>query len=123
MVSIDSWVRFALTELYAVLLMAFLFRHSLEETGRSVWLKILLAMLAMYLAHLFYVLLSPTYFFRHRATCVGHQLVIKIHEHGYRGRGFGDPAHARRERTAFRVLAQQLEPRIVGYLTFNCLGG
>ena len=64
MVSIDSWVRFALTELYAVLLMAFLFRHSLEETGRSVWLKILLAMLAMYLAHLFYVLLSPTYFFR-----------------------------------------------------------
>lgn len=60
----DSWIRFALTEIYAVLLLAFVFRRQLREKKKNVWLKILLVMLAMYLAHLFYVLLSPTYFFR-----------------------------------------------------------
>ena len=64
MLNIDSWIRFALTEIYAVLLLAFIFRHPLAEEKRNVWLKILLVMLAMYLGHLFYVLLSPTYFFR-----------------------------------------------------------
>ena len=64
MLNIDSWIRFALTEVYAVLLLAFVFRRPLTEEKRSVWLKILLAMLALYLGHLFYVLLSPTYFFR-----------------------------------------------------------
>ena len=64
MLNIDSWIRFALTEIYAVLLLVFIFRHPLAEEKRNVWLKILLVMLAMYLGHLFYVLLSPTYFFR-----------------------------------------------------------
>ena len=64
MFGVDSWIRFALTEIYAVLLLAFIFRHPLAEEKRNVWLKILLVMLAMYLGHLFYVLLSPTYFFR-----------------------------------------------------------
>ena len=64
MLNIDSWIRFALTELYAVVLMAFIFRKSMLEEKKNVWLKILLIMLAMYLGHLFYVLLSPTYFFR-----------------------------------------------------------
>lgn len=64
MLNIDSWIRFAQTEIYAVLLLAFIFRHPLAEEKRNVWLKILLVMLAMYLGHLFYVLLSPTYFFR-----------------------------------------------------------
>ncbi len=64
MFSIDSWIRFILTEVYAVLLLAFVFRRQLLEGKRSVWLKILLTMFAMYMAHLFYVLLSPTYFFR-----------------------------------------------------------
>ncbi len=60
----DSWIRFALTEIYAVLLLAFVFRRQLREKKKDVWLKILLVMLAMYLAQLFYVRLSPTYFFR-----------------------------------------------------------
>jgi D-alanyl-D-alanine carboxypeptidase/glycopeptide antibiotics resistance protein len=60
----DSWIRFALTEIYAVLLLAFVFRRQLREKKKNAWLKILLVMLAMYLAQLFYVLLSPTYFFR-----------------------------------------------------------
>ena len=64
MFSIDSWLRFIITELYALALMAFIFRRQMLEKKRNVWLKILLAMLAMYLAHLFYTLLSPTYFFR-----------------------------------------------------------
>ena len=64
MFGIDSWIRFALTEIYAVLLLAFVFRRQIMEEKRSVWLKILLVMFAMYTAHLFYVLLSPTYFFR-----------------------------------------------------------
>ncbi len=64
MFSIDSWIRFILTELYAVGLMAFVFRRQMLEGKRNIWLKILLVMLAMYLAHLFYVLLTPTYFFR-----------------------------------------------------------
>ena len=64
MLNIDSWIRFALTEIYAILLLGFVFRRPLQEEKTNVWLKILLVMLAMYLAHLFYVLLSPTYFFR-----------------------------------------------------------
>ena len=64
MLNIDSWIRFALTEAYAVALLAFVFRRPLREEKTNVWLKILLVMLAMYLAHLFYVFLSPTYFFR-----------------------------------------------------------
>ena len=64
MFNIDSWIRFVLTELFAVVLLAFVFRKPMLEEKKNVWLKILLIMLAMYLAHLFYVLLSPTYFFR-----------------------------------------------------------
>ncbi|MBR3020617.1 MAG: VanZ family protein [Clostridia bacterium] len=64
MLNIDSWIRFALTEAFAVALLAFIFRKPLLEERKNVWLKILLVMLAMYLAHLFYALLSPTYFFR-----------------------------------------------------------
>ncbi len=64
MFGIDSWIRFALTELFALLLLAFVFRKPLLTEKRSVSLKILLVMLAMYLAQLFYLLLSPTYFFR-----------------------------------------------------------
>ena len=64
MLSTDSWIRFVLTEVYAVALLAFVFRRPLLEEKRNIWLKILLVMLAMYLGHLFYVLLSPTYFFR-----------------------------------------------------------
>ena len=64
MLNIDSWIRFILTEVYAVLLLAFVFRRPLREKNGNIWLKILLVMLAMYLAHVFYVLLSPTYFFR-----------------------------------------------------------
>ena len=64
MLSIDSWIRFALTEIYAILLLAVVFRRSMLEEKKNVWLKILLVMLAMYLAHLFYVIMSPTYFFR-----------------------------------------------------------
>ena len=64
MLNIDSWIRFALTEIFAVLLMAFVFRKPLKEEKTNIWLKILLTMLAMYLAHMFYIFLSPTYFFR-----------------------------------------------------------
>ncbi|MBR6028784.1 MAG: VanZ family protein [Clostridia bacterium] len=64
MLNIDSWVRFALTEACAVVLLAFVFRRPLAEEKRNVWLKTLLVMLAMYLAHLFYAYLSPVYFFR-----------------------------------------------------------
>ncbi len=64
LLNIDSWIRFALTESYAVVLPAFVFRKPLPEEKRNVWLKILLIMPAMYLAHLFCALLSPTYFFR-----------------------------------------------------------
>ena len=64
MLSTDSWIRFALTEIYAILLLAVVFRRPMLEEKKNVWLKILLVMLAMYLAHLFYVIMSPTYFFR-----------------------------------------------------------
>ncbi len=64
MLNIDSWIRFALTELYAVILLALVFRRPILEEKKNVWLKILLVMFAMYMAHLFYVMLSPTYFFR-----------------------------------------------------------
>ena len=64
MLNIDSWIRFALTELYAVALLAVIFRRPMLEEKKNVWLKILLVMLAMYLAQLFYTLLSPTYFYR-----------------------------------------------------------
>ena len=60
----DSWIRFALTEVYAVCLMAFVCRRQLLEEKRNIWLKILLVMFAMYMANLFYTLLTPTYFFR-----------------------------------------------------------
>ena len=60
MINIDSLLGFILTEVFALILMAFIFRKPLLEEKRNVWLKILLIMLAMYLAHLFYVLLSPT---------------------------------------------------------------
>ena len=64
MLNIDSWIRFALTELFAVALMAVLCRKVVRGEEKNTWLKILLAMFAMYMAHLFYVMLSPTYFFR-----------------------------------------------------------
>lgn len=64
MFNVDSWIRFIITELYALALMAFIFRRQILENKRNVWLRILLAMLAMYLGHLFYTLLSPTYFFQ-----------------------------------------------------------
>ncbi|MBQ6233159.1 MAG: VanZ family protein [Clostridia bacterium] len=64
MLSIDSWLRFLLTEIYAVAVLVFVFRRQLREKQKNVWLKILLVMLAMYLGFLFYGLLSPVYFFR-----------------------------------------------------------
>lgn len=64
MFNIDSWLRFIITELYAVILLFWVFRKPLLSEKKNVRLKILLVMLAMYLAHLFYVFLSPTYFFR-----------------------------------------------------------
>lgn len=64
MLNIDSWIRFILTELFAVVLMAVLCRKAVLKENKNIWLKILLAMFAMYMAHLFYVMLSPTYFFR-----------------------------------------------------------
>ena len=64
MLNIDSWIRFALTEIFAVALLALVFRKPLLEYKKNVWLKILLVMLAMYLGQLFYDLLTPTYFFR-----------------------------------------------------------
>ncbi len=64
MFGMESWIAFALTEVYALLLLAFVFRRPLLEYRKNVWLKILLVMLAMYLAQLFCTLLTPTYFFR-----------------------------------------------------------
>lgn len=64
MLNIDSWIRFALTELYAAGLLAYVFRRPLQAYKKNLRLKILLVLLAMYLAQLFYVLLSPAYFFR-----------------------------------------------------------
>ena len=60
----DSLIRFIITEAFALLLLAFLFRKPLLEEKKNVWLKLLLIMLAMYLASLFFKLLNPTYFFR-----------------------------------------------------------
>ena len=64
MLHIDSWIRFILTEVFAVVLMAFLFRRPALEDRKNVSLKILLIMLALYLGQLFYTLLTPIYFFR-----------------------------------------------------------
>ena len=64
MINIDSLLGFILTEVFALILMAFIFRKPLLEEKRNVWLKILLIMLAMYTARLFYALLAPTFFFR-----------------------------------------------------------
>ena len=63
MISSDSWIRFALTEIYAMILAVFIFRRSMKEE-KSSWLKAILLMLAAYLAFLFYGLLIPSYFFR-----------------------------------------------------------
>ncbi len=60
----DSLIRFIITEAFALLLLAFLFRKPLLEEKKNVWLKLLLIMLAMYLASLFFKLLNLTYFFR-----------------------------------------------------------
>ena len=59
-----DWIHYLLAEAWALLLMAFVFRRPLQEEKRDAWLKILLGMLALYLGMLFYVLLSPTYFYR-----------------------------------------------------------
>ena len=64
MLHIDSWIRFILTEVYAVVLMFLIFRRPITEDRKNVPMKILLVMLALYLGQLFYVLLTPTYFFR-----------------------------------------------------------
>ena len=64
MLSIDSWWRFALTEVFAVLLLVFVYRRPLREGKATIWLKLVLSMLAMYMAHLFYAVLSPAYFYR-----------------------------------------------------------
>ena len=61
---VDSVLCFVLTEAFALVLLAFVFRRPLLEEKRNLRLKILLVMLALYLGQLFYVLLSPTYFFR-----------------------------------------------------------
>ncbi len=63
MISFDSWIRFALTEIYAMILAVFIFRRSMKEAKNS-WRKAMLLMLAAYFAFLFYGLLSPVYFFR-----------------------------------------------------------
>lgn len=60
----SNWIGFAVTEVYTLGLMAFIFRRQLRERKAGAWLKILLAMLAMYMGHVFYVLLSPVYFYR-----------------------------------------------------------
>ena len=44
MFNVDSWIRFIITELYALALMAFIFRRQILENKRNVLLKILLAM-------------------------------------------------------------------------------
>ena len=64
MFSINALIQFVLTEVYSVLLLAFVFRRQLREGKRNVWLKTLLVMFALYLGQLFSTLLVPTYFFR-----------------------------------------------------------
>ncbi len=64
MFGITSWIHFTITEVYAVVLLAIVFRRQMMERKRGVWLKIMLVMLAMYLGQLFYTLLMPTFFFR-----------------------------------------------------------
>ena len=64
MLSFDSWIRFTLTELFALVLMAALCRKAVLKHKGNTWLKILLAMFAMYMAGLFYGMLHPIYFFR-----------------------------------------------------------
>ena len=59
-----EWIHYILAEVYALALMAFVFRRPLQEERRNTWLKILLTMLALYMGMLFYVLISPTYFYR-----------------------------------------------------------
>lgn len=64
MLNMNSVIAFILTEIYAILLLALVFRKPMLEEKKNIWLKILLVMLAMYLAQLFYVIMKPTYFFR-----------------------------------------------------------
>ena len=64
MLSIESIMRYIVTEVFALVLMAVLFRKPLLQEKKNVPLKILLAFLALYLAQLFYVLLTPSYFYR-----------------------------------------------------------
>ena len=64
MFGITSWIYFTITEIYSVALLALVFRRQMLEKKRSVWLRIMLVMLAMYLGQLFYTLLMPTYFYR-----------------------------------------------------------
>ena len=60
----ENWIHYALTEIYALALMAFVFRRQILEEKQSVWLKILLAMFAMYMGLVFYSSLVPSYFYR-----------------------------------------------------------
>lgn len=59
-----NWVGFVMTEIYTLGLMALVFRRQLKERNVNTWLKILLAMLALYMGHVFFLLLNPVYFFR-----------------------------------------------------------
>ena len=60
----ETWIHYALTEIYALALMAFVFRRQILEEKQNVWLKILLAMFAMYMGLVFYSSLVPSYFYR-----------------------------------------------------------
>ena len=64
MFSLESWIGFILTEVYSVVLLAFIFRRQMREEKQNVWLKTLLVMFALYMGYLFYNLLVPTYFYR-----------------------------------------------------------
>ncbi len=59
-----NWVGFVMTEIYSLGLMALVFRRQLKARNVNTWLKILLAMLALYMGHVFFLLLNPVYFFR-----------------------------------------------------------
>ena len=56
MFSINSLIQFVLTEVYSVLLLAFVFRRQLREGKRNVWLKTLLVMFALYLLMTLYAM-------------------------------------------------------------------
>lgn len=60
----EDLINYALTEIYALALMAFVFRRQVLEEKQNVWLKILLAMFAMYMGLVFYSSLMPAYFYR-----------------------------------------------------------